>query len=183
MGAVSLIGRGFVWLTIRKALAQMRQITHDLRQRDPADLSQLPGAPPARDPQPVRRHKRLHDAPAQQPPPDRDIHRRCRPSGPDLADGAASGGPNCSASPSGRPPSSKTSIASRPVPCRSSTASWQSSLAFLLSEGQQIIRNQSDLIPMLPVPELDGLSPADVAQMPGTHLPNSSGPGLLTYLD
>lgn len=56
-------------------------------------------------------------------------------------------------------------------------------VAFLLSEGQQIIRNQSDLIPMLPVPKLEGLSPADVAQMPGTYPPNGSGPGLLTYLD
>lgn len=48
MGAVSLIGLGLVRLAIRKALAPVPQIAHDLRQRDPADLSQLPGAPCAR---------------------------------------------------------------------------------------------------------------------------------------
>lgn len=46
LAAVSLIGLGFVWLAIRVALAPLRQMAEALRVRDPADLSQIDGAPP-----------------------------------------------------------------------------------------------------------------------------------------
>ncbi|APE45520.1 histidine kinase [Sulfitobacter alexandrii] len=46
LGVVSLIGLGFVWLAIRVALAPLRQLAEALRLRDPADLSQIDGAPP-----------------------------------------------------------------------------------------------------------------------------------------
>ena len=46
LAVVSLIGLVFVWLAIRAALSPLRQIAQALRDRDPADLSQIEGAPP-----------------------------------------------------------------------------------------------------------------------------------------
>ena len=46
LAVVSLIGLGFVWLAIRVALSPLRQMAEALRARDPADLSQIDGAPP-----------------------------------------------------------------------------------------------------------------------------------------
>lgn len=46
LAVVSLIGLGFVWLAIRVALAPLRQMAQALQNRDPADLSQIKGAPP-----------------------------------------------------------------------------------------------------------------------------------------
>lgn len=43
---VSLIGLGFVWVAIRVALSPLRQMAQALQDRDPADLSQIDGAPP-----------------------------------------------------------------------------------------------------------------------------------------
>lgn len=46
LACVSLIGLGFVWVAIRVALAPLRQLAQALQNRDPADLSQIDGAPP-----------------------------------------------------------------------------------------------------------------------------------------
>ncbi|MEM5544356.1 extracellular solute-binding protein [Sulfitobacter sp. AS92] len=46
LGALSLIGLGFVWVAIRTSLSPLRQIAGDLRLRAPNDLSPVKGAPP-----------------------------------------------------------------------------------------------------------------------------------------
>ncbi|MCA0964647.1 extracellular solute-binding protein [Salipiger bermudensis] len=46
LGALSLIGLGFVWVAIRTSLSPLRQIAGDLRLRAPNDLSPVEGAPP-----------------------------------------------------------------------------------------------------------------------------------------
>ena len=46
LGALSLIGLGFVWVAIRTSLSPLRQIAGDLRLRAPNDLSPVNGAPP-----------------------------------------------------------------------------------------------------------------------------------------
>ncbi len=46
LAVVSLIGLAFVWLAIRAALSPLRQMAQALQDRDPADLSQIDGAPP-----------------------------------------------------------------------------------------------------------------------------------------
>lgn len=46
LGVVSLIGLGFVWLAIRRALSPLRQIEADLSAREPTDLSLLDARPP-----------------------------------------------------------------------------------------------------------------------------------------
>ncbi len=46
LAVVSLIGLGFVWLAIRRALFPLRQIEADLRARAPGDLSRVEGASP-----------------------------------------------------------------------------------------------------------------------------------------
>lgn len=46
LGALSLIGLGFVWLAIRSSLSPLRQIAGDLGRRAPNDLSPVEGAPP-----------------------------------------------------------------------------------------------------------------------------------------
>ncbi len=46
LAAISLIGLGFVWLAIRRALAPLRQIEADLRTREPSDRSHLKATPP-----------------------------------------------------------------------------------------------------------------------------------------
>lgn len=46
LAAVSLIGLGFVWLAIRRALFPLRRIESDLRARAPDDLAPVLGTPP-----------------------------------------------------------------------------------------------------------------------------------------
>lgn len=46
LAGISLIGLGFVWLAIRRALLPLRQIETDLRARSPGDLSPVEGASP-----------------------------------------------------------------------------------------------------------------------------------------
>ncbi|MDP5085512.1 MAG: extracellular solute-binding protein [Yoonia sp.] len=46
LAGISLIGLGFVWLAIRRALSPLRRIEADLRARAPGDLTPFEGAPP-----------------------------------------------------------------------------------------------------------------------------------------
>ncbi|WP_242509465.1 extracellular solute-binding protein [Rhodovulum imhoffii] len=46
LAVLSLIGLGFVWVAIRTSLSPLRQIAHDLAQREPADLALVEGSPP-----------------------------------------------------------------------------------------------------------------------------------------
>lgn len=46
LAGISLIGIGFVWLAIRRALSPLRQIEADLRARSPGDLTPVEGASP-----------------------------------------------------------------------------------------------------------------------------------------
>lgn len=47
LAGISLIGLGFVWLAIRRALAPLRRIETDLRARSPNDLTPVEGASPS----------------------------------------------------------------------------------------------------------------------------------------
>lgn len=46
LAGISLIGLGFVWLAIRRALSPLRQIETDLRARSPGDLTPVEGSSP-----------------------------------------------------------------------------------------------------------------------------------------
>lgn len=46
LAGISLIGLGFVWLAIRRALSPLRQIEVDLRARSPGDLTPVEGSSP-----------------------------------------------------------------------------------------------------------------------------------------
>ena len=56
-------------------------------------------------------------------------------------------------------------------------------VAFLLSDGQEILATQSDLIPIFPLPGPDQPVSGDLFAVSGSFLPIRLGPGLLTYLD
>ncbi|WP_232829341.1 sensor histidine kinase N-terminal domain-containing protein [Tropicimonas sp. IMCC34043] len=59
----------------------------------------------------------------------------------------------------------------------------QQFVAFMLSDGQKIMADQSDLIPIQPFVARDNVAPSGLADLPGSFLPIRLGPGLLTYLD